>query len=167
MTRSSFCVGCGASCSFGVPAPFAGVDAFDAEFSDAATPDTSPVGTGTEGDDGSESLSGTSFSRLRAVCSSFFGSGLGSSFLGAGLGSSFLTSGLGSSFFGSGFGSSFLAAAAGAGEGAELVLVGVAEMGVLFADVALVSRSTRLGRAVLPPNQSAAERAGSMEFAGG
>jgi hypothetical protein len=154
--------------SFDVSEPFTGVEGLDAEadLSEAATPDARPVGAGALGDDGSESLSGTSFSRLRADCcgSSFFGSGLGSSFFGAGLGSSgFLTS----SFFGSGLGSSFLAAAAGAGEEAVLVLVGVAVMGVLFADVALVSRSTRLGRAVFPPNQSAAERAGSIELAGG
>lgn len=171
---SSFCVGFGsASLGAGEGVPFD--TGFESLLSDAAMPATMPVGTGSlpaEVSD-SESLSGTSFSKLRAEgCGSSFGAGFGSTFvavLGSSFGSSFLGSSfLGSSFLGSSFlSSSFLGAAAGAGDGAELVLVGVDAMGVLLADVAFVSRSTTLGRAVLPPNHSAAVSAGSIELAGG
>lgn len=46
-------------------------------------------------------------------------------------------------------------------------LMGEEAIGALLADEARVSRSTTLGRAVLPPSQSAAVRADSAELAGG
>lgn len=85
--------------------------------------------------------------------------------VGAGVGSL----GVSGSALGVGLGSSF-GAGEGEGEGAAAgvaALEAAARMGVLFTDVACVSRSTTLGRAVLPESHSAAVRAGSIELAGG
>lgn len=57
--------------------------------------------------------------------------------------------------------------AAGAGAGVEADLVGAAGMGAEDDEPDRVSKSTTLGRASLPPNQSELERAGSIELAGG
>ena len=136
------------------------------------------VAEGAGVDSGSSSLSGCSISRSFGDCSTSFGCSVGCSFgvngfsaLAVG-GAVVAAAGAGDDFCDEdGAVSDRIGADAGvgaaAGAGVEADLVGVSGIGAEEAETERVSRSMTFGRAFFPPNQSAAERAGSIEAAGG